>query len=84
MKLYKDELQKKFRHALIEEGGDPKVCLFEIPGGVNINSLMDKLDHSIRMKFKLEDSFKNIKEQMEDNSRRMRGKLEVNARNLND
>ena len=95
----KAELQQKLRDALTEEGEDltswgPDKFLFKIPGVVDINAVLWKMDgleknlegmmkeNSYSLEEKMEDNSKSLKTQIEENSRNLEEKMEENSRSL--
>ena len=74
----KAELQEKLRLALIEEGDDPDKFLFEVPGVVDINAVLGKMEETSRsLEAKNEEQIQENSKKMEENSRSLKESLKV-------
>ena len=54
----KTELVQKLREALIEEGNDPEIFVFDVPGAVDLNVVLEKMVENSR----------SLKEEIKENS----------------
>jgi hypothetical protein len=75
----KAELVQKLRDALIEEGYDPDTFVFDVPGAVDLNVVLEKMEENSRS---LKEEMKENSKKMEENSRSLEEKMEENSRSL--
>ena len=79
----KAELQDRLRQALVEEGDDPDSFVFEVPGTVDLNVVLDQMKENSRsLKEEIKENSKNLEEKMEENSKNLEEKMKENSRSL--